>query len=176
MSLEYVTGAEFILANDSIGIFVLNTDELPGTARIIVFQNTAGGGVVIADTGVLNVTPTGSVAVGVSLLNGGFYWLKMYLEFGRPGAERALRTASGRCARDLRVLHARRFRSLQAQPPLAADGGPEIQAQPPAPSVMPGEGPASMSALLKQAKTWMPTCVGMTKSDRCPTHNFRRQR
>ena len=79
MSLEYVTGAESILANDSIGIFVLNTDELPGTARIIVFQNTAGGGVLIADTGVLNVTPTGSVAVGVSLLNGGFYWLKMYL-------------------------------------------------------------------------------------------------
>jgi hypothetical protein len=78
MSLEYVSGTEFIIANDSIIIFVLNTDELPGSARVIVYQNTAGGGVVFADTGVLNVTPTGSVAIGVSLLTGGFYWLKIF--------------------------------------------------------------------------------------------------
>jgi hypothetical protein len=79
MSLEYVTGTEFILANDSIIIFVLNTDELPGTMRLIVYQGGAGGGVVFADTGVLDVTPTGSEAIGVSLLNGGFYWLKIFV-------------------------------------------------------------------------------------------------
>ena len=35
MSLEYVTGTEFILANDSIGIFVLNTGQLPGSTQIL---------------------------------------------------------------------------------------------------------------------------------------------
>ena len=78
MSLEYVSGTEFILANDSILIFVLNTDELPGTTRVIIYQDSAGGGVVFADTGVLNVVPTGSEAIGVSLLTTGFYWLKIY--------------------------------------------------------------------------------------------------
>lgn len=82
MSLEYVSGTEFIIANDSIIIFVLNTDELPGSTRVIVYQNTAGGGVVFADTGVLNVTPTGSEAIGVSLLSGGFYWLKIFVSSG----------------------------------------------------------------------------------------------
>ena len=79
MTLEYVSGTEFILANDSIVIFVLNTDELPGSTRVIVYQDSAGGGVVFVDTGVLNVTPTGSEAIGVSLLNTGFYWLRIYV-------------------------------------------------------------------------------------------------
>ena len=38
MSLEYVTGTEFILANDSILIFVLNTDQLIGSAHILIYQ------------------------------------------------------------------------------------------------------------------------------------------
>jgi hypothetical protein len=79
MSLEYVTGTEFILANDGIIIFVQNTDELPGTKRVIVYQDAGGVGVVFADTGVLNVAPTGTVPIGVSLLNGGFYWVKIFV-------------------------------------------------------------------------------------------------
>jgi hypothetical protein len=123
MSLEYVTGAEFILANDSIAILVLNTDELPGTARIIVYQDAAGGGVVIADTGVLSVTPTGERGGRRIAAERRVLLAQDVFEFGRPGAERALRTAAGRCARDLRVLHARRFRGVQAQPPLAVRSG-----------------------------------------------------
>jgi hypothetical protein len=79
MSLEYVTGGEFILANDSITIFVLNTDELPGSTRVLVYQNTGVGAVLFADTGVLTVAPTVTEAIGVSLLTGGFYWLKIYV-------------------------------------------------------------------------------------------------
>ena len=78
MSLEYVSGTEFILANDSILIFILNTDELPGSTRVIIYQDGGGGGVVFADTGVLNVTPTASVAIGASSLNTGFFWLKIF--------------------------------------------------------------------------------------------------
>jgi hypothetical protein len=78
MTLEYVTGAEFILTNDSIIIFVLNTDELAASTRVLVFEN-GGGAVPFADTGVLTVAPTATEAIGVSLLNSGFYWLKIYV-------------------------------------------------------------------------------------------------
>ena len=60
MSLEYVTGTEFILANDSILIFVLNTDQLLGSAHILIYQNNVGGEVLFADTGVMTVAPTGN--------------------------------------------------------------------------------------------------------------------
>jgi hypothetical protein len=79
MSLEYVTGTEFILANDSILVFVLNTDQLIGSAHILIYQNNVGGEVLFADTGVMTVAPTGTAIVGVSLLTGGFYGLKIYV-------------------------------------------------------------------------------------------------
>lgn len=79
MSLEYVTGTEFVLTNDSIGILVLNTDELPGSTRILLYENAAGGAVVFADSGVLTVAPTVTVGMSVSLLNIGFYWIKIYV-------------------------------------------------------------------------------------------------
>jgi hypothetical protein len=63
MSLEYVTGTEFILANDSILIFVLNTDQLTGSAHILIYQNNVGGQVLFADTGVMTVAPTGTAIV-----------------------------------------------------------------------------------------------------------------
>lgn len=78
MSLEYVTGTEFILANDSIGISILNTDELPGSTRVLIYENAVGGAVLFVDSGVLTVAPTGTALIGVSSLNFGFYWLKIY--------------------------------------------------------------------------------------------------
>ena len=39
MSVEFVTGTEFILANDAVAIFVTNTDQLPATTRIQVYEN-----------------------------------------------------------------------------------------------------------------------------------------
>ena len=79
MSLEYVTGTEFVLANDSILVFVLNTDQLTGSAHILIYQNNVGGEVLFADTGVMTVAPHGTAIVGVSLLTGGSDGLKIYV-------------------------------------------------------------------------------------------------
>ena len=60
-------------------IFVLNTDQLVGSAHILIYQNNVGGEVLFADTGVMTVAPTGTAIVGISLLTGGFYELKIYV-------------------------------------------------------------------------------------------------
>jgi hypothetical protein len=77
MSLEFVTSTEFTLANDAIQIFVFNSDELPGSVRIFINQNNVGGAVLFADTGVLTVAPIGTAIVGVTLLGGGFFGVKI---------------------------------------------------------------------------------------------------
>jgi hypothetical protein len=78
MALEYVTGAEFILANDNVGISVVNTGELTALVRIIVFESTGGGAVVFAETGVLGVMPGATIGFGVSLMASGFYWISIH--------------------------------------------------------------------------------------------------
>jgi uncharacterized protein (UPF0264 family) len=78
MSFEFVTGAEFILANDAVAIFVTNTDLLPATTRIQVYENAVGGATLFVDSGVLDVAPTGTAAASVTFLNVGFYGVKIY--------------------------------------------------------------------------------------------------
>jgi hypothetical protein len=78
MSLEYLTGTEFILANDAVVVFVTNTDLLPATTRIEIFENAVGGAIPFADSGVLDVAPTGTAAASVTFLNFGFYGVRIY--------------------------------------------------------------------------------------------------
>ena len=79
MTLEYVTGAETINVFDAIIVHILNTGELTGSARLIVFENAGGGAAVFADTGDLTIAPTFAQGIGVSALTNGTYWLRIYL-------------------------------------------------------------------------------------------------
>jgi hypothetical protein len=78
MTLEYVSGAEFVVANDSVGIYVLNSGGLAGSTRIIVNHESGGGSVPLFDTGTVSVNPAASFGFGVSILTTGFYWIQIF--------------------------------------------------------------------------------------------------
>jgi hypothetical protein len=79
MTLEYVTGAEFCVANDQFGPMVLNTGDLPATTRILVNQESGGTSVTIADTGSVSVNPKASFGFSLSILATGFYWMQIFV-------------------------------------------------------------------------------------------------
>jgi hypothetical protein len=79
MTLEYVTGAEFCIANDAIGVFVLNTGALAATTRIIVNHESGGTSVVIVDTGTTSVDPSASFGFSLSILTTGQYWIQIFV-------------------------------------------------------------------------------------------------
>jgi hypothetical protein len=79
MTLEYVSGAEFCLANDAIGVFVLNTGSLTATTRIIVNHESGGTSVVIVDTATTSVNPGASFGFSLSILTSGIYWIQIFV-------------------------------------------------------------------------------------------------
>jgi len=79
MTREYVSGAEFCIANNAIGVFVLNTGDLSATTRIIVNQESGGTSVVIVDTGTTSVDPSASFGFSLSILTTGIYWIQVFV-------------------------------------------------------------------------------------------------
>ena len=79
MALEYVSGPEFVFANDSIVVSVLNTGGLAASARILINHESGGTSVAVVDTGTTSLNPGASFGFSVSMLASGFYWIQIFV-------------------------------------------------------------------------------------------------
>jgi len=58
LAYEYVTSDVSVLDNDGIVAHVVNDSMFSGFARVVIYHNTGAGAVVVADSGVVSLTPS----------------------------------------------------------------------------------------------------------------------
>ncbi len=72
-----MTNAVSLLANDGIGVRVINDSGVAENTRVVVYQNGGAGATTVADTGRVAVTPTWMWAMGLAVKNPGDDWLRI---------------------------------------------------------------------------------------------------
>ena len=75
--LGYVSSAVSLRTDDGIAIHIVNDNSFSGAAEVLIYKNTGAGAVTVADSGIVNLTPSWTWTLGFTAKDSGEYWVRI---------------------------------------------------------------------------------------------------